>query len=514
MQFHRSSSSRIVVLWLVGGLLLILLGTLAPFNFTPLSMGKKEALRSFFQHPSDGFDFYGNIVLFFPYGVGLGLLLKGRVMPLWMKLVSLVGLSFGLTVTVEVLQLFLPSRSSSATDIFTNTIGGTFSGLYVLLDWRRYTRQILDWLQWEWSRTGMVVGLLLLWVGLMNGSALTLQSMTDLTNWSTEFRLAIAQEVTGEFPWSGTVSGLSMGSRALNEAEVSTLFQSPTFPDLSAVGLKADLKIDREGEPNAKTRRFTQDQPPQDAIAAILQSQQFTLSTTIEIKDIDPSDHPRIVTISQDKYQRNVALLQEGDRLIVAVRSPVTGYNGDRFILTARRSLEIRPYRIVVTYREGRLRLYTASNTASNTIFNTTAPTLDELILKPEFTLFQYILPDHGSHVSLDEVNQRWFASRFYPIVFYAIWSLPLGILVLRVFTLVFTSRRRSSVWQMIWIRIGFMMAVGSLTLVFTTTLTTSVSEFSLTKWGICWGLGVLPMVWSILPLDRAYHNLRKSRST
>ncbi len=509
MQSYRSSSSRrIAVLWLVGGLLLILLGTLAPFNFTRLSIGKKDALRSFFQHSSDWFDFYGNILLFFPYGLGLGLLLKSRVMPLWMRLVSLVGLSFGLTVTVEVLQLFLPSRASSATDIVTNTIGGTLSGLCILLGWRRYVRQIFHWIEGAWSNIGAVVGMLLLWVGLMNGALLTLQSMTNL-NWETGFRLAIAQEVTGEFPWSGTVSGLSMGSRALNQAEVSTLFQSPTFPDLTAVKLNDDLKVELKAEPNAKARRFTQDQPPRDTIAAILRSQQFTLSTTIAVQDFDQPEPARIITLSLDQYQRNVALLQEGDRLIVAVRSPITGYNGDRFILTARRSLEIRPYRIVVTYREGRLRLYTASNRSAPPLDST----LDELILKPEFTFFQYILPDHGAHVGLEEVNQRWFASRFYPIVFYAIWSLPLGILVLRVFTLVLTSRRRSSVWQMIWVRIGFMMTVGLLTLLFTVTLTTSVSEFSLAKWGICWGLGVLPMVWNILPLDRIHRGLLKSRS-
>ena len=131
-----------------------------------------------------------------------------------------------------------------------------------------------------------------------------------------------------------------MGSRALNEAEVSTLFQSPTFPALTAAKLNDDLKVELKAglkaESNFKGRRFTQDQPPQDAIAAILRSQQFTLSTIIDVKDIDPSDHPRIITISLDKYQRNVALLQEGDRLIVAVRSPITGYNGDHFILTAR----------------------------------------------------------------------------------------------------------------------------------------------------------------------------------
>ena len=499
MQSNKSSSSRIAVLWLFCGLLLILLGTLAPFNFTPLSVGKKDALRSFFQHPSDWFDFYGNVVLFYPYGFGLGGVLKGREMPLWVKLGLLVGLSFGLTVTVEVLQLFLPSRASSATDIFTNTLGGTLGGLYVLFGWRRYARKVVGWLQECWSRSWAVVGLLVLWVSLMNNVALTLQSMTGLTSWDAEFRLAIAQEVTGEFPWSGTVSGLSMGSRALGESEVSKLVQSPMFPGLQGAELNYEFK-------NNQKRRFTQDRSDQEALNAIFRSQQFTLSTTIDVKDLDAPDHSRILTFSLDEYQRNVALLQEGDRLIVAVRTNITGYNGDRFILTARRSLEPQPYKIVVTYREGRLRLYTQTET--------TELTLDELILKPEFTFFQYILPDHGSHVGLDEVNQRWFASRFYPIVFYAIWSLPLGTLVLRVFTLVFLPRRGSSVWQMIWMRIGFMMAVGLLTLLFAMTLTTSISEFSLTKWAICWGLSLLPMVSTVPPFDRLTQRLLKSRST
>ena len=300
MQSNKSSSSRIAVLWLIGGLLLILLGTLAPFNFTPLSVGKRDALRSFFQHPSDWFDFYGNILLFFPYGFGLGGVLKGRGMPLWVKLGLLVGLSFGLTVTVEVLQLFLPSRASSATDICTNTLGGTLGGLYVLFGWRRYACAVFGWLQECWSRLWVVVSLLVLWVSLMNGVAMTLQSMTGLTNWDAEFRLAIAQEVTGEFPWSGTVSGLSLGSRALGEAEVSKLVQSPTFPGLKGAELNNDFR-------NNQKRRFAQDQPDRNALNAIFRSQQFTLSTTIDVKDIEPSDHPRILTFSQDEYQRNVA---------------------------------------------------------------------------------------------------------------------------------------------------------------------------------------------------------------
>ena len=42
------------MLWLVGGLLLILLGTLSPFNFTPLSVSKRDALRSFFSTQAIG----------------------------------------------------------------------------------------------------------------------------------------------------------------------------------------------------------------------------------------------------------------------------------------------------------------------------------------------------------------------------------------------------------------------------------------------------------------------------
>jgi glycopeptide antibiotics resistance protein len=533
--FFRRRPDRSSMYWFVGGLVLILLGTLAPFNFTPLAISKKNALKSFFKHPSDWFDFYGNIVLFFPYGLGLGGLLKVRRLPIGTKIGVLVLLSFGLTLTVEMLQLLLPSRSSSAIDIFTNTLGGTLSGLYVLFDWIRYARQVGRKIILSWSKTWVVLGLLLGWLVLMSSVTLKLQSMTDLTDWNPEFRLTIANEATGDMVWDGKVSGLSMIAQALDDGEVRSLLQSAQFPTLP----NAQLDYDLTGKPPYADRSrlnaspllwrpyppetisplnispsvrpmpwFSQDEPARDAINAIRQSHAFTLSTTIATNQLEQSgpDGPvPILTVSWDVYQRNVSLLQSGDRLLANVRTPLTGKNGEHFVLRSAEPLENRSYRVVMTYQEGRLRLYTSGQASSKF-------TISELILKPEFTFFQFVLPDEGQNMGLSEVNHSKFQSKIYPLVFYAIWSLPLGTLMLRVFTLVLPIAHRSRLTQL-WLMLWLMVLASLPTLLLAGLLTTSVSAFSPTKWLICWIFSLVPIIWHFGNFDRLVRGLWKFKS-
>ncbi len=536
LHFFRRHPARTSLYWFVGGLLLVLVGTLAPFNFTPLAISKKNAIKSFFKHPSDWFDFYGNIVLFFPYGLGLGGLLKVRRLPIATKIGSLVLLSFGLTFTVEVLQLLLPSRSSSATDLFTNTLGGTLSGLYVLFDWIRYARQIGRTLIVSWSKRWVVVGLLVAWLALMSGVTLKLQSMTDLTDWNPEFRLTIANEATGDMVWDGQVSGLSLISQALEDGDVRSLLQATQFPTLP----DAQLDYDLTGKPPYADRSrlnappllwrpyppetispleirkpvrpmpwFSQDEPAREVINAIRQSHAFTLSTTIatnQLEQYGPDGPVPILTVSWDVYQRNVSLLQSGDRLLATVRTPLTGNNGEHFVLRSAERLENRPYRVVMTYQEGRLRLYTTGLPRGQT---PSEFTMSELILKPEFTFFKFVMPQEGQNLGLSEVNHSQFQSKIYPLVFYAIWSLPLGTLLLRVFTLVLPIAHRSRLTQL------WLMVLASLpTLLLAGLLTTSVSAFSPTKWLICWIFSLLPMIWQFGNFDRLVHRLVRGRWT
>ncbi len=501
MRFFHRRPARLAALWCLGGLLFIIMGTLAPYNFTALSIGKKDALKTFFQHSSDWFDFYGNIVLFFPYGYGLGKLLKSRKLPLWSQMGLLVLFSFSATLMVEVLQLFLPSRSSSVTDLFTNTLGGMLSGVYVLLGWQRQARKVMVAIGRGWSHTGVVTGLIVVWMLLMNAVPLKLQSMTDLSTWDASFPLVMGNDGLGRQPWNGNVSEMFLMPQALDASQIPSSFQSPQFPKLTA--------------PVLLGKSWTQADFSPDAVNAIRQSNQFTLATTIELRDLkqagpdDQDGRVTILTIALDQYQRNISLFQQFDRLVVTVRSPITGYSGDLFLLMNRQNLEPQTYRLLITYAEGRLRLYI--NPSANPSGDSSADldtlidriTLNELILKPEFTFFQYILPNRGQNLDLNAVNHRTLPSTLYPLTFYAIWSIPLGILVLRVFTLAFPIARRSRLTQL-WL----MVLTGLPTLLFALILTTSVSEFSPIKWGICWVFSLIPMVWQFWHLDRLSHRI------
>ena len=133
--------------WIFGGIFFIVMLTLFPFNFQAIAWGKKDAVKEFFRNASDFFDFFGNIFLFSPFGYGLSQWLKPKQFALFRKLILILGLSFALTLTIESLQLFLPNRSTSAIDLFTNTVGGTLGGAYGLLSWQRHFISIITGLK-------------------------------------------------------------------------------------------------------------------------------------------------------------------------------------------------------------------------------------------------------------------------------------------------------------------------------------------------------------------------------
>ena len=101
--------------------------TLFPFNFTvPSGMSLREAAHAFtwkLYDPSNIADSWQNILLFGPLGFALAALAysrrKGRAVS------ALVPIAAGamLSTSVEILQLWLPTRVSALGDIVTNTVG-------------------------------------------------------------------------------------------------------------------------------------------------------------------------------------------------------------------------------------------------------------------------------------------------------------------------------------------------------------------------------------------------------
>src|SRR5687768_8716499 len=98
------------------GFMLVLAATLFPYD---LSL-KEIALKSGHQPIHVGWgkssksDILKNILLFVPLGFGLaGFLIRNRRLPGVTALIAVLLVSFGLSYTIEVLQLFMPARFPS-----------------------------------------------------------------------------------------------------------------------------------------------------------------------------------------------------------------------------------------------------------------------------------------------------------------------------------------------------------------------------------------------------------------
>ena len=510
-------------LWILGGIIFIVMLTLFPFKFQAIAWGKKDAIKEFFRNSSDSFDFFGNIFLFGPFGYGLSQWLKPKQPPIAKKLIArklilIIGLSFALTLIVESLQLFLPNRSSSAIDLFTNTLGGTLGGTYGLLDWQRQSIAIKTWLTKHWSQPKSIVIALLIWISLLFGSTWQLTNMMQLNDWDPEFNLAVGNEPTGDRGWLGQVKGFSISDRALSEPEINQFLTSSQFPKLESAVADYDLtdnpngnasytdrsrlalpplekqsikpnknqnhnqsqkrsysngaQVDHHDSPNAPW--YSTSRPPTALTEAIQKTSAFTLATTFETSSLDQTGPARIISLSLDSYQRNVTLAQQNNQLIARIRTPATGVNGAFLAVASAKKLEPnRSHRAILTYQNATISLY----------LDQTEPSYVKL--RPEVTFFHFIFPTiqgKGLPTGPKALNS-------YPTAFYLVWFVPLGILLGRIITLR-KSRTRNKL-RLIYGLAGITIGISSLIMVL---LLTPFATQPIWIGIACFGFGLLPI--------------------
>lgn len=183
----------------LSSVLLIVLVTLLPFNFTTEGITLKEAVLSFFHHSSGFSDLVGNVVLFLPFGLDLAYEFRQRRVKKQFTLFLVVGLSAVLTLTVESLQVFLPWRASSWIDICTNTLGGTLGAIVYLLGCQLFpngARTIATWIRRRLSPQRLAM-LLMLWIALVFGVCFVLQQRLKFGTW--DFSIASLFMIYGIF---------------------------------------------------------------------------------------------------------------------------------------------------------------------------------------------------------------------------------------------------------------------------------------------------------------------------
>lgn len=447
-RYLQSISSRQWTSVLVAvSILLVLLGTLSPFQWSDTShLSYTEILDIFFNSYGTPEDLIINVFLFLPLGFGVAAILwqkwSGRVENLFISGL----LSLSLSLAVEILQLFLPGRSSSVGDLVTNTIGGILGAAFFHLAQSRFfpyfpllaqpRKKLLSPLILLLSNCVYLVLLVSLFISLIHAS--------NFSTWDTTFPLLIGNERTGDRPWDGQISQVYIANQSLTESKISQILEREQSRDLARYPWMTSYPLIGSGNYPDKSKHLpdlvwqgtppiTKDEkmisvsqkhwlatqgPATELIQAIQETSQFTLFATIATSDLQQTGPARIISISTDSYSRNLTVGQQGSQLVVRLRTLVSGANGSApELIFPGIFTDTNSHQLLLTYDNSTLRLYFDGVEQS-----------DFLTLSPEILFFRF-LPTICIPFEVSAMNHWLLKGLFYILV--CILPITLGIITI-----------------------------------------------------------------------------------
>jgi VanZ family protein len=427
---------------LIVSLIFILFATLYPFDFSlRFAVSLSNILNSFY-HSSYLGDQIKNVILFLPFGFGLtGFLHRNKLRKIY-TYAGVLAASFSLSFLVEALQVFLPSRSSTISDLVTNFIGGAL-GMVCFYLWKRE----------YFSHTGVFIntklcfslkGLTICFIVYMTLTfliSMSLQNPTNLSfqNWDEAFPLLLGNERTGDRPWQGFISELSISDRAISDDEVKLAFVDKSLARVAGNSLLASYPLIGNGSYSDRTGHlpdlvwqgkssaasvagnvavnadgWLSTATPATALTQRLrQTSQFTLSTIVATTDTTQRGPARVVSLSQDVFHRNFTLGQNGANLDFRLRTPIAGVDGCYpEVVVPDVFADKNFHHLIVTYDGSTLRFYIDR-----------LERFYQIEMNPSITVFRYILflVDDWS------ICITPFYLTCYKILYYGILFSPLG---------------------------------------------------------------------------------------
>ncbi|MGH7454066.1 MAG: VanZ family protein, partial [bacterium] len=319
------------------GFLLVLCVTLYPFDFFFGKVSFTEITNRFDLRFVTPYlvDLLNNILLFLPIGFSVTAILRKRKLGETAIFLIALAAGFGLSFTVEVLQVFLPKRFPAVSDMVSNSAG---AGLGYLC-FRRRGDTIFDYFsalvkKFFLSFKKVTIGFVGYVAFIFLISALWQNTIT-LSNWEQGFPLLIGNEKAGDRPWRGEVFEVSIAGRAFTKKEIARIFsqqgstasvdeslvasyrftgedyhhQAGYLPKLTWQGTTPEVKFERGV--HLTPGHWLQTEDAVDSLTRMLiKNSEFTIIATVAAADLAQSGPARIVSISKDFGQRNFTLGQ------------------------------------------------------------------------------------------------------------------------------------------------------------------------------------------------------------
>ncbi len=224
-----------------------------------------------------------------------------------------------LSIGVETIQLWSVDRFSSPYDVLSNVLGALIGAQA----WRRLAPQpapkvVTLEVTRAWIATAATAAALLVmfWNLPTRSSA--------LETWDETYPLQLGNERTGDRPWRGTITALSVFPSAFTRADVLALGTHLDNEVQRPAAYVAPNPVTLDGGtaaivPAEVSRTFAQQAMHHDA---------FTVIVQFETASLLQEGPARIVSFSNDPFHRNFDLGQETGKLVFRIRTPVTGPNG------------------------------------------------------------------------------------------------------------------------------------------------------------------------------------------
>jgi glycopeptide antibiotics resistance protein len=375
------------LLFVLATILVIVIATLYPFNFSfPHSFSVADFFDSF-NHASSFQDKVNNVLLFMPFGFACANLLQKLKFRFILQILIVLLISFGLTLTVETLQIFLPSRSSTPADIFNNTLGGCLGFLsFYFWNYQSLTNTISP-VKKNNSRLSnqKIIEFILGYISFIFLISLLWISTTNLSNWDLKYPLILGNESTGNRPWQGYISEVYFTDKAISIHEARKGLKNPNYFNNFGDSLLANYQLNGQSCYQEKTGKLPellwQGKPTNLAECqgiflnssqwlktagsvknlnqGISKASEFTLFVSLATDNTQQTGPARIISISGDSLRRNLTLSQQENYLDLRLRTPLTGENGtDLQLRIPKVFTDNKFHQLIITYSRGIVQVY------------------------------------------------------------------------------------------------------------------------------------------------------------
>jgi glycopeptide antibiotics resistance protein len=348
-QLSAAWANRIVLLSLLG----ICYLTLFPFILR-ISPGRFVHRSMFLLGSSNkethSVDFLLNVLLFVPFGFGLCAQACKRGVGKLAGLLIVLAVGAATCYTVELLQLFIPSRDSGWDDVRSNSLGAVVGFFLFQCCGATVLETASAWEEYaaDWFLPQRTAWLLAIYLAACFAISVPLQRETRLYDWDPQNVLVIGNDAAAQEAWRGKVSQLQLWSRALTDQEMKAVSSGQSV-DPASKGLLGSYDFSSglpyQDASNSLPSLLWWQKTPHDVSSggvnldgkswlstsesvekfnrAVMKSSQFTIHIVCTPAETNNATGV-IVSVSRPNDNVNIHLRQDGRSLVLWFRDPLS----------------------------------------------------------------------------------------------------------------------------------------------------------------------------------------------